>query len=203
LHKLVWRFFFKDLQIRGLSKSLVDTKFQGTSFEGRIYLTIGYGTLDRLYRRWTKTEKPEVATIYFRTGLRSPTLLNPFKVLASCHKGYVRQPIGTRRIVTDGLFKRTLIATHKRRDTEDNSTVYWFELERYDQKLFDSQWYEGTHKAVIKSGLDKVSKACLMDSTVQKHQMENVIAWVPEVEINEHKAIHALKQEKMPLQVEQ
>jgi len=196
LYKMVWRFMFKDMQIRkGFSEdSNVYRKGPGTSFEGRIMLMIGDGFWDRIYRRYTKRPKPKILTIYFRRGFRDPSFLNPFKVLASCHKGYIDNTDGT-RYVRDGLFKRTLIATHMRRDTENESTVYWFEDSLYEKKAFTAEWYRARHKEVIKDSLAKVSKACLMDSTTQKRQMESVISWLPQGEISEQERVWKLKEE--------
>jgi hypothetical protein len=196
LYKMVWRFMFKDLQIRkGFSGDENSyRKGPGTSFEGRIYLIVGDGFWDRIYRKYTKRPKPKLMTVYFRRGIRDPSFLNPFKVLASCHKGLLDNTAGN-RFIRDGLFKRTLIATHMRRGSQDESTVYYFEDSRYDDKPFGSEWYGDRHAAVIKEHLAKVSKACLMDSTTQKRQMENVIAWLPSSEVMEQERVWELKKE--------
>ena len=196
VYKMIWRFMFKDLQIR---KGFTDDgqkyhKGPGTSFEGRIMLVIGDGFWDGIYRKYTKRPKPKVMTVYFRRGFRDPSMLNPFKVLASCHKGYIDNTNGG-RYIRDGLFKRTLIATHVRRDTEAESTVYWFDDDMYDPKPFTSDWYRDGHTECIKQNLSKVSKACLMDSTTQKRQMENVISWLPSSEIKEQERVWLLKEE--------
>lgn len=200
IHRLFWRLMFKDLQISYIKNDPKTGEFKaiGTSKEGRVFLTIGRGPLDRLYRRITKRPKPEVVTIYFkRRGI-----INPFKVLPSCEKGYLLDPDGT-RFVIDGLFKRTLIATHLRRDTEKCSTVYWFEDGSYDQLPFDAKWYHTTHMAEIETGLTKVSRACGMDSSVQKDQMRNVISYMPPGEVGEHIRVWEMMQDKMtPKQVQ-
>ena len=203
IYKMFWRFMFKDLQIRkGFSPdSDKYRKGPGTSFEGRIYLTIGDGFWDRIYRRYTKRPKPKVMTIFFRRSFRDPSILNPFKVLASCHRGYIVNTDGS-RFIRDGLFKRTLIATHMRRDTENESIVYWFEDELYKSKPFTADWYRDRHKGVIKESLAKVSKACLMDSTTQKDQMKNVISWLPSSEIEEQERVWMMKEEAKKLEPE-
>lgn len=194
IHQLVWRMCFKDLQVRYLKKDGVTGELRavGTSKIGRMYLTIGNGFWDALYRRFTKKSVPEIITVYFkRRGF-----VNPFKVLASCEKGYLKDPDHS-MFVIDGLFKRTLIATHLRRDTENNSTVYWFEGGDYKAIDFDSTWYEYSHIAEIKTGLAKVGKACGMDSSIQKDQMRTSISFSPPDLIAEQKRIWELKKAKM------
>lgn len=196
IYKMVWRFMFKDLQIRKGFTQGTDKyrKGPGTSFEGRIMLVVGDGFWDRIYRRYTKRPKPDIMTIFFRRGFRDPAILNPFKVLASCHKGRLDNTNGD-RYIRDGLFKRTVVATHLRRDTEAESTVYWFEDKLYESKQFDADWYTNRLKGTIKEDLSKVSKACLMDSTTQKAQMANVISWLPMAEIDEQERVWELKKE--------
>jgi hypothetical protein len=194
LHRLIWRLCFKDLQVRYLKKDVTTGELRavGTSRIGRMYLTIGSGFWDRLYRRWTKKPVPEVVTIYFkRRGF-----VNPFKVLASCEKGYLKDPDRS-MLVIDGLFKRTLIATHLRRDTENHSTVYWFEGGDYQAIDFNSKWYEDTHRDEIKVGLSMVGKACGMDSSIQKDQMRTSISFMPTDLIAEQKRVWELKKIKM------
>ena len=195
VHKLLWRMCFKDLQVRYLKKNGAtgELKAVGTSRIGRMYLTIGTGFWDRIYRRLAKKPVPDVVTIYFkRRGL-----VNPFKVLVSCDKGYLKDPDHS-LFVNDGLFKRTLIATHLRRDTENHSTVYWFEGGDYEAIEFDSTWYEDTHRWEIKTGLSMVAKACGMDSSIQKDQMRNSMSFEPPELIAEQKRIWELKKAKMP-----
>ena len=200
LHRVIWRLLFKDLQISYIKNDpkTGELKAIGTSKEGRIFLTLGRGPLDRLYRRITKTPKPDKVTLYFkRRGF-----VNPFKVLPSCEKGYIQDPDGT-RFVIDGLFRRTLIATHLRRDTENCSTVYWFEDESYEHLKFDPHWYQQTHLDEIEDGLTKVSRACGMDSSIQKDQMRNVISWLPSGEVSEHIRVWEMMKDKMaPKQVQ-
>jgi len=194
IHQLIWRLCFKDLQVRYLKKdeSTGELRAVGTSRIGRMYLIIGNGFWDRCYRRLSKKPTPDVVTIYFkRRGF-----VNPFKVLASCEKGYLKDPDRS-MLVIDGLFKRTLIATHLRRDTENHSTVYWFEGGDYQTIEFDSKWYEDTHIAEIKTGLSMVGKACGMDSSIQKEQMKNNISFQPTDLIAEQKRIWELKKVKM------
>jgi len=195
VHKLLWRMCFKDLQVRYLKKDQAsgELKAVGTSRIGRMYLTIGSGFWDRIYRRLAKKPVPDVVTIYFkRRGF-----VNPFKVLASCDKGYLKDPDHS-LFISDGLFKRTLIATHLRRDTENHSTVYWFEGGDYEAIEFDSTWYEDTHRWEIKTGLSMVAKACGMDSSIQKDQMRNSMSFEPPELIAEQKRIWELKKAKMP-----
>ena len=196
VYKMFWRLMFKDLQIRKgfTADGEKHRKGPGTSFEGRIMLVIGDGFWDGIYRKYTKRPKPKVMTIFFRRSFRDPSMLNPFKVLASCHKGRIDNTDGT-RYIRDGLFKRTLIATHVRRDTENESTVYWFEDDMYTPKPFTSDWYRAGHRECIKQNLSKVSKACLMDSSTQKEQMRNVISWLPSSEIEEQERVWLLKEE--------
>ena len=199
VHKLVWRLAFKDMQIRNINNLNADgTKDfgPGTSFAGRIYLTIGAGMWDRLYRRITKKPTPEIVTIYYRRGLRDPVILNPLKILQSCHKGYLRNTDGN-RFIYDGLFKRTIVARHMRRDNENNSTVYWFEDEIYDAKKFMPDWYDHTHGSLIEDALDEVTQACAMDSSIQKDQLRNVAIWLPQSEVSEHNKVYELKLKKM------
>lgn len=194
VHRLIWRICFKDLQVRYLKKDETTGELRavGTSRIGRMYLAIGSGFWDRFYRRLTKKPVPNVVTIYFkRRGF-----VNPFKVLASCEKGYLKDPDRS-MFVIDGLFKRTLIATHLRRDTENNSTVYWFEGGDYEAIEFDSKWYEDTHQDEIKTGLRMVGKACGMDSSIQKDQMRSSISYSPPDLIAEQKRIWELKKAKM------
>jgi len=194
IHQLVWRLCFKDLQVRYLKKDTTTGELRavGTSKIGRMYLAIGSGFWDRVYRRLAKKPVPEVTTIYFkRRGF-----VNPFKVLASCEKGYLKDPDRS-MLVIDGLFKRTLIATHLRRDTENHSTVYWFEGGDYEAIDFDSKWYEDTHRDEIKVGLSMVGKACGMDSSIQKDQMRTSISFMPTDLIAEQKRVWELKKIKM------
>jgi len=194
IHQVIWRMLFKDIQVRYLKKDETTGELRavGTSKIGRMYLIIGRGFWDRIYRRFTKKPVPETVTVYFkRRGF-----VNPFKVLASCDKGYLKDPDHS-LFVTDGLFKRTLIATHLRRDTENHSTIYWFEGGDYKAIEFDSRWYEDTHTSEIKIGLSMVGKACGMDSSIQKEQMKNNISFLPTDLIAEQKRIWELKKAKM------
>lgn len=194
VHRLIWRLCFKDLQVRYLKKDATTGELRavGSSRIGRMYLTIGRGFWDRLYRRLAKKPVPDTVTIYFkRRGF-----VNPFKVLASCEKGYLKDPDHS-MFVIDGLFKRTLIATRLRRDTENNSTVYWFEGGDYATISFDSKWYEDTHREEIQAGLNMVGKACGMDSSIQKEQMKTSISFMPTDLLAEQKRIWELKKAKM------
>ena len=194
MHRLVWRFCFKDLQIRYLKKDETTGELRavGSSRIGRVYLVIGRGVWDRLYRRLAKKPVPDTVTIYFkRRGF-----VNPFKVLDSCEKGYLKDPEHS-MFVNDGLFKRTLIATRLRRDTENHSTVYWFEGGDYKTIDFDSEWYENAHREEIKTGLSMVGKACGMDSSIQKEQMKTSISFMPTDLIAEQKRVWELKKAKM------
>jgi len=194
IHRLVWRLCFKDLQVRYLKKDETTGELRavGSSRIGRMYMAIGRGFWDRLYRRLAKKPSPDTVTIYFkRRGF-----VNPFKVLDSCEKGYLKDPEHS-MFVNDGLFKRTLIATRLRRDTENHSTVYWFEGGDYEAIDFDSQWYEDTHREEIKTGLSMVGKACGMDSSIQKEQMKTSISFMPTDLIAEQKRVWELKKSKM------
>lgn len=193
IHHVIWRLFFHDLQIRHyITEKDGKIRAHPTSKEGRLFLTIGAGFWDRTYRRFTKKPRPEIITVYFKQR----GFVNPFKVLASCDKGYLKDPDHL-KFVTDGLFKRTLIATHKRRDTEGYGPVYWFEDDSYKPFEFNSEWYEAVERQQIKEGLHDVSQACGLDSSVQKTQMENNISYQPPSLLAEQKKIWKLKQQMM------
>jgi len=193
IHHVIWRLFFHDLQIRHYVTDKDNSiRAHPTSKEGRLFLTIGAGFWDRIYRRYTKKPRPDIITVYFKPK----GFVNPFKVLASCDKGYLRD-VDHSMFVTEGLFKRTLIATHKRRDTEDYAPVYWFENDSYKQFEFNSEWYEAVERHQIKESLHDVSQACGLDSSVQKTQMENNISYQPPSLLAEQKKVWKLKQQMM------
>lgn len=215
VYKLVWRLLFPDLRMKSykevpvMGRSAdgkliqVETKklFIPPTRRGRIYLMVGDGVWDRMYRKRSGKPKPDTVTIYYRDFAKTKNpFANPFKVLASCDKGYLYNPSGT-RLQKDGLFRRTLIATHMRRDTENESTVWWFENEPYAHKPFESKPYVDSHSHLINTGLGKVSQACGMDSTIQKDQMRNSVSYLPKPLLledqlmTEQKEIHSRKKD--------
>lgn len=208
IYRFMWRIMFPDLQIKSykdvpvMGKSIdgkwtqIETKkiFMPPTRRGRIYLMLGRGRWDRMYRKRTGKPRPDIVTIYYRDFSKTKNpFANPFKVLASCEKGYLNDPAGT-RLQRDGLFRRTLIATHMRRDTEDDMTVWWFENEPYAHKEFKSEPYVKMHSSLINAGLGKVSQACGMDSTIQKDQMRNSVSYLPKQLLEEDAQMTRLKE---------
>lgn len=183
VHKGFYRMLFKDIYIKSMRSRLMvnetekETKvesrmvFMPSTREGRVYLTIGIGFWDRVYRKRTKKPRPDILTLYIRRSMFSP-LLNPFRLLHSCDKVYVMDPDHT-RVWRDGRWRMTVAASRFVRDAEDNSLCYWLEDETYSHNIFNSDWYKKTHEKLMTTGTDKVKIASLINPDLQQEQMRH------------------------------
>jgi hypothetical protein len=213
VHRLFWRMAFKDLilkdfRIVGLARqeNKDDTKvinskaiktFMPSTKQGRIYLSIGAGKWDKMYRKLFHVPYPDTITLYVKRSRFKP--VNPFKPLASCDilKVYnperLEDPDKT-RYQNDGRWRRIVQGNRLIRDFTDNSLEYWVDSGFYPQPNWNAKWYEKIHEGVLDKGLRKVTKGCQINSDIQQDQLRNNVLHIPVQEIEAERQFKDFKE---------
>jgi hypothetical protein len=203
-HQIAWRMAFPDFQMAFMHDRLHESKIKDgprttkrvlmpRTVMGRVYLTVGYGKIDKWYRKKYNAPVPDTKILFIRRGWFSPQMLNPFRPLSSCDKVYVYDPDNV-RYSKSGLFRRTVRGSHLRREFEGNAEVYYLMDDAYDQPDFNSKWYQDTYDTELKTGMVKITNACLINPDIQQDQMRRNLLYLPQSEIIDDIKLKSLRE---------